>query len=638
MHAVPVGRCLLASVGRPGSRAQALAEALPEDDSNRIPVLMSRALVDRMPELAELLQRWVPVEWESIRLVAAFAGASASGDRPAAQVLADHLGAEVLAPDGQLLAVPDGTLFVLGGSGRERQGAWWRFRPGRKPERDARRFPAPVWEQMLAAVKDPAIPGVVVEEIPAGLWVHRPGPVRASDLVFAIPVSATTLSLVCSRPGDEPLRRADVWRLIEALPQDLYQQMAVVPYGDRPVEDDRLGSVVSLAANRTLRVRTGISLLLDGSGSDVVAVGADGGPAWRPFAREMAWRPHAGARVLRWTPPADNLLPAGPAQMLLNKRWLVEVIEAGLWIREVDRTDSAMTIRGLPLESRHCTVVVGVHDRTAQPPWRTVNRFLRRLPGEAQERLRLVVPEVPSLQVVHAAASACVKVLDGGPVCLLTANGELVPWTAHGGREPHQAKVRQVREGNPAPGDGRGPFRRADGRADRRTDDRMDHRVDRRVDRRTDDRMERRVDGPAADRRWRTHWRQRSTDSAELARLMGFVSELRRLAALDERQGADDQHRLDETGPPEAGRLPSGWPGRSGPGAPPPARSPSADMPVPDQVVDHELEPTRAPFSAVGREAAPDGGMTRVADDGIERLRALAWHSAEPGSHQDEEA
>src|SRR5207247_5294347 len=131
--------------------------------SGRVAVLMSQAPVDRMPELAEQLQPWLPPGFDSIRLVTAFAAASASGRRPAAQVLADELGVEVLAPDGQLLIVPGGTLFVVGGRDRDNRGSWWRFRPGREPERDTRRYPAPHWENQLAAVHDPAIAGAVGE-------------------------------------------------------------------------------------------------------------------------------------------------------------------------------------------------------------------------------------------------------------------------------------------------------------------------------------------------------------------------------------------------------------------------------------------------------------------------------------------
>src|SRR5205814_10026866 len=132
-----------------------------------------------------------------------------------------------------------------------------------------------------------------------------PEPADAGDLAFAIPVSETNISLVVSRAGGPPVRQESVWRLIEAVPPELYDRLVVVPYGDRPVEDARLGAVVSLAANRTLRVRTGMPLLLDAfGGGEVVAVGADGEPTWRPFALEMAWRPHAGARVLRCVRPS----------------------------------------------------------------------------------------------------------------------------------------------------------------------------------------------------------------------------------------------------------------------------------------------------------------------------------------------
>ena len=72
----PVGRCLLASLGTPSAPVSALAEALPEDDGERVAVVMSHAPAERMAELAARLQPWAPIEWESIRLVAAYAGGS----------------------------------------------------------------------------------------------------------------------------------------------------------------------------------------------------------------------------------------------------------------------------------------------------------------------------------------------------------------------------------------------------------------------------------------------------------------------------------------------------------------------------------------------------------------------------------
>jgi hypothetical protein len=271
----------------------------------------------------------------------------------------------------------------------------------------------------------------------------------------------------------------------------------------------------------------------------------------------MAWRPHAGARVLRWTRPADNVLPHGPAQMLLTKRWLVEVIEAGLWIREVDRTDHAMTIRGLPIESRHCTVVVGVRDTAALPPWRSVDRLLRGLPGDAQDRLRLVVPLAGNHRAVRAAASACARMLGGGSVCLLSATGRFVPWELDDGGGPRAPGARATDPPAAA-------ARPAEVRAARPA--------------------EVRAARPADAARPRRRRGRESTESADLARLMGFVKELRRLSDLDARAGAEQP---DATGPG---------------GVQPPARPPAA---------------------------------TRVLDRG---QRGVALADLEPGGVRDEEA
>jgi hypothetical protein len=139
-------------------------------------------------------------------------------------------------------------------------------------------------------------------------------------------------------------------------------------------------------------------------------------------------------------------------------------------------------------------------------------------------------------------------------VCLLTANGEFVPWGVRAGRDPHPAKARPAREARPAPAEAR-PRRR----------------------------------------------RQKATDSAELARLMGFVDELRRLSEVDERAGATvDPHRVAAPArPPEPARLDSGWPGRSGADAPPRPRP----APVPDLVVGGEREPSGAPSRTGGHGA-----------------------------------
>jgi len=427
-----IGRSLLVSVNSVHIGCRSVAGALPADPG-RVCVVMPDAAVAADPELAARLRDWVPMRYESVRLVAPRAAVASPGaSQPPAQTLCDLLDAEVIAPDGELAAVPGGHLFVPAGPDGSARG-WWRFRPGRPPQLGGRRYPVPEWERALADFAETGVAELAIEEIPAGLWVHRTGgPAgRPDDLAFAVTPQPDTVALLVSRPGDQPLRAADLRRVVAQTPERLRDRLVVIPYGDHPVADAPLGAVVSLALNRTLRVSTGLPLPLAGRGNQVTAVGADGEPAWTPFAREVSWRPHGGARILSWGTPADQLLPAGPAQFLLNDRWVVEVVEAGLWIHEIDRAEGASLIRQLPLEAEHCTVVIGVCDDAQRPPpWRAIRRLLRRLPEQAYSRLRLTVPAPAGEWFASAVTRGCRRLLRERPITVLTLSGAVLPWGA----------------------------------------------------------------------------------------------------------------------------------------------------------------------------------------------------------------
>jgi hypothetical protein len=429
--------CLLISSGGSLRGMKSVARLIPKE-SGRLTVIMDDADPAFMLELGQRLRRWVPQRWASVRLVAAGA-AAASGDECAARQLSDFLGAEVLAPDGELVVVPDGSLFVAGHATPDEHGqggadnsagpgAWWRFQPGRPPARVGRRYPVPSWEADIGRLTDPGIAGVVVEEVPCGLWLHRPAPIRTSDLAYSVPVLPDNVMLLVSRPGDSGLHASDVRRFVEAVPEALCDRLIVVPYGDTPLADGQLGAVASLAAKRTLRVRTGLPLVVPDKGRQVVAVGANGVPTWRPFAREMAWRPDGGGWLKKWILPVDHLVLVGPGQLALDKRWLVEVTESGLWVRENDRIGGAALVRGMPLESSHCTVVVSSGESPIQPPWRAIAKLLRKLPEDARSRLRLAVPETKGNWMAHAAASVCRRVLRRQSVVLLMGDGTMTRW------------------------------------------------------------------------------------------------------------------------------------------------------------------------------------------------------------------
>jgi hypothetical protein len=595
-----VGVCLVASVGGVRPSATTMARSLPEEE-DRVAVVLSDADAMSIPELAEILQEWIPLGWDSIRLIAPNTARPAGDDLPVGQEIADLLGMEVLAPDGPLLAVPGGSLFVLGGQDGAERGVWRRLRPGRPPEAAGRRFPPPEWERAVAPFTDPGITGVVAEEVPAGIWLHWSGEYGPGDLAFALPVHESNMALVVSRAGDPPMRTADLRRVIQSLPDELQDRLALVPYGDEPIAEARLGAVASLASNRTLRVRTGMPMYLSGRGRQVVAIGPDGVPTWRPFARELAWRPHGGSRILSWAPPVEHLLPAGQAQLLLNERWLVEVIEAGLWVREVDRLEGAAAVRQLPLRSAYCTVVVGVEDESpSTPPWRTIVRMLRRLPVEARGRVRLAVPHTAGQRMVRAATRACNRVRRGGPVSVLTADGLLI-WPRDPKRRRQSPPAGERRTQSPPVEERR---RQSPPVEERRYRD--EPPVDRRVRRPERPRPAVRDERPAPSRRT-----ARRSDADEEVRLMGYVDELRRTPAWDEEPddgaGYDGGHR--RAGPPRRPTAPDAPPpvamAPDAPPAGPPRPEPPPAVLVPDLIVSEGRDQVSRPAPQTDEEPPP---------------------------------
>jgi len=404
-----------------GEAAAGMAKRMPAD-RERLTVVLAGPVAPVLPQLLEQLQDWVPQRWHAIRLVGDEAGVASGGPSPA-QELADGLGGEVVAPNGSLLMVPDGSLFVLGRD-PTRRGAWWRFRPFYTPEAMGPRFPVPAWETDLATFAEPGVPGVVVDEVPAGLWVHRPGAVAPTDLAFSEPAEPRSVVLLVSRPGDPPLHPDQLRRLVEVLPAAVRERLLLVPYGDRSVDDAPPGRVVATAIGHHVRVRTGLTLHTARGGREVVAVDRDSVPSWRPFVRELAWRPrHPTPLALRWQVPVAGLVPAGAAVYELSRSWVVEGVECGLWIRPADREGGATTVRAMPLEAAHCTVVVGVAGPgRVRPPWRAIAQLLRRLPANTRSRLRIAVLGDSGDRLARSAARVAAE-LGGRPVYPLTDSG-----------------------------------------------------------------------------------------------------------------------------------------------------------------------------------------------------------------------
>lgn len=453
------GGCLLVATAsaQTGAVAWDLASAVPREPG-RLSIVMLEAPASLMPRLARHLRQWVPDPWDTVRLVASRSGAPQLTGTPAAQELAECLGVEVLAPEGDVVLVPGGSLFVFDPAAPNARPGWVRFRPMRAPKPAGRRVPVPEWESALAPLGDSGATGVTVSEIPVGLWVHGPGPppplvpagpgarervYRAVllgtgpdgsstshylDLAYSIPRSSDSVAVLVSRPGDPGVTSAALGQVLSALPDPVLERLVVLPYGARPIVDGSLGAAVSRAANRTVRVGNGLPLYLPGRGPQVTAIGTDGVPTWRPFAHDLVWRPQGGARVVRWTAPVDHLLPVAHGRLAIDEWWVVEVIESGLWIRQRDTTGPAWLVRELPLDARYCNVVIGAPSAIqVAPPWRPIARLLRHLPSDARRRVRVLVPWGAGDWVARAARRSLVSGLGRRGVWVLRPDGIVGP-------------------------------------------------------------------------------------------------------------------------------------------------------------------------------------------------------------------
>ncbi|GGM65347.1 hypothetical protein ACFFX1_02800 [Dactylosporangium sucinum] len=372
----------------------------PHGGSTECAVVISSHTVKLQPamveELAEVLANGLPRGFSAMRFVA-WDGACATNERPAAaHMISMRLGIDVIAAAGPLLGVPGGSLFAPIGRGEHRPGGFWRFRTGTNPVRVGWRFPAPAWEADLSA-ELPELPGdLVLDQIPAGLWLHRRRVGAVTDLAFSVPTDHAHPSLILSHPGEKPLHREEFAHAVSAIPALAADRCVITPYGQQPLADGPVGPVVADVLGRAVHVRTGLPLCAPAGQRAVVTIDQKGLPRWRTFARELWHAPRNGApRAVDWVNPCPDLLddPAGAATFSLGSGWVLEVVQAGLWIRPEHLTDPADWIRGLPVDVNRCAIVVGAPNAAeVPPPGHMISEVLEKLPIDARKRAYIAVP------------------------------------------------------------------------------------------------------------------------------------------------------------------------------------------------------------------------------------------------------
>ncbi len=220
------------------------AAALPPEPSRTTVVVDASAIgalnaldAELIGQLEDRLPPRAPASRRDMRLVAARTGGQGpSGGPPLAARLADRLGMGVVAPDGEMIALRGGELFSAGADA-----GWLGFAPGRRPEWNGPRYPAPPWQDALQSARPSPRPRArhctsSATPIPAGLWLRVDGaaPLPLVDLGFGVPVEPARPVILVGAPSEPLPDLAELADLIDTMPATLRETVVVAPYGQEP--------------------------------------------------------------------------------------------------------------------------------------------------------------------------------------------------------------------------------------------------------------------------------------------------------------------------------------------------------------------------------------------------------------------
>ncbi|MGY4681225.1 hypothetical protein ACWIGG_05580 [Micromonospora aurantiaca (nom. illeg.)] len=340
--------------------AQSLALSVIEDAENDVVVL---DLGEGMPISAwEAMAGVLPRRRRGIRLIAC--GRHGNSAAMAGQWLSERLNRTVIAPDGDLVRGSAGTLFVHSAPGS----GWVRFRPGRPPAWDAKRYPTPRWDRAAIDTR-PSSATAEIEPIPAGVWIHSNRDPQVVDpqrqrLTAYVPCQAETMTVLLGCPGTPPLSLDDVVRFWRGLDEENRQRVRFVQFGEvRIPEGEAFGQALADLLNTDVTCYTGVPI---GSPHryEIRTVLPDGAFGWAPYALELSYTPraHPNSRARRPTVLSHRPPLAGAEEVAPRVYWfapgaVVEVVQTGLWVRSTAEPKNAEQVRSAMLDAGSGTLV-----------------------------------------------------------------------------------------------------------------------------------------------------------------------------------------------------------------------------------------------------------------------------------------
>ncbi|MFF0146454.1 hypothetical protein ATK36_3743 [Amycolatopsis sulphurea] len=376
--------------------AQALALGVAEDTEHDLVVV--DLPVDSPISMWESVAKALPRRRRGVRLV--IGGRSRETTALAGQWLAERLNRPVLAPDGSVIPSAGGALFVHSGRGS----GWVRFRPGRPPAWEAKRFPRPAWDSGITAELTSTSSRGVAEPLPGGLWVRPVGfdaPQRhhRRALIAGMPAQHDTMTIVLGCPGCPPLTLDDAARLWVRLPEQVRAKARFVQYGPMSVPaESTLGQALADLLGKPVAFYAGVPV---GSPQrpTLQTVLFDGTLGWRPFAGELGYQPRESAEapapvpeLLAHRPPMHGLEEVAPSVYWYAPDAVIEVVQSGLLVRPPQDGPNTVAVRGAALDAAVHNLTFDAVDPQSAPRMRLLAEDLLGRLDEQTRRLSRVLP------------------------------------------------------------------------------------------------------------------------------------------------------------------------------------------------------------------------------------------------------
>ncbi|MCL7429387.1 hypothetical protein [Streptomyces sp. YS415] len=295
------------------------------------------------PALGEVLDSLAEEGVEEVRLALADAAAERTGGRtPLAERIADIWGMRVIAAQGAIAALPDGSLFAYGAG--DRRAGWRRFRPQGETEVLGPRDPAPPWQAAYERLPRRLDGGCVVDAVPAGVLVRGAGdmPTGPGHLAYAVPPDGRRPLILIGGARGRLAPAAAVAGALAALPGDVRAATVLAPGAHQDVLP--VAQEVADLLGMEVEVLTGLPLTsaddAPGTPHTVTLTDAAGRPTWRPtvgavrcLPADGTARPQPPRRVRLRSPLAEGRL-AGDGTVELSDRWRLALTRSGALLQE----------------------------------------------------------------------------------------------------------------------------------------------------------------------------------------------------------------------------------------------------------------------------------------------------------------